>query len=96
MLVLPCGAAGRLSIRLPQGITLPGRLMEVRLNYGSVEIVCEIIDQARDCGPTIGIDLGVNTVIAATDGEKALLVSGREIKATIQLRNKRRNRSRGS
>ena len=28
-------------------------------------------------------------MIAATDGEKALLVSGREIKATIQLRNKR-------
>ena len=39
--------------------------------------------------PIIGVDLGVNTVIAATDGEKALLVSGREIKATIQLRNKR-------
>src|SRR5439155_9928242 len=34
-------------------------------------------------------DLGVNTVIAATDGEKAILISGREIKATVQLRNKR-------
>jgi putative transposase len=45
--------------------------------------------EPRPPGPTIGIDLGVNTIIAATDGDKAVLVSGREIKATIQLRNKR-------
>lgn len=37
----------------------------------------------------IGIDLGVNTLIAATDGEQALLVSGRAAKATVQYRNKR-------
>jgi putative transposase len=88
-MILPCGKAGKLSIRMPKGITLPGRLMEVRLGYGSVEIICEVIIEPRPPGPTIGIDLGVNTIIAATDGDKAVLVSGREIKATIQVRNKR-------
>lgn len=88
-LLLPCGTAGRLAVRIPKGVVLPGRLMEVRLDYGSVEIVCAISEEARSGGPIIGVDLGVNTVIAATDGEQAILVSGREIKATIQLRNKR-------
>jgi putative transposase len=88
-MILPCGKAGSLSIRIPKGVTLPGRLIEVRLGYGEVEIVCEVITEPSPPGPTIGIDLGVNTIIAATDGEKAILVSGREIKATIQLRNKR-------
>jgi putative transposase len=32
--------------------------------------------------PTVGIDLGVNTLLAATDGTKAILVSGRGVKAT--------------
>jgi putative transposase len=87
-LVLPCGNAGNLVLRIPNGVVLPGRLMEVRLDYGTVEIVCQVVDQPRADGPTIGVDLGVNTVIAATDGEKAILISGRAIKATIQLRNK--------
>lgn len=39
--------------------------------------------------PTVGIDLGINTLIAATDGKTALLVSGRGVKATVQWRNKR-------
>lgn len=89
VLSLPCGHAGRLSVRLPKGLTLPGRLMEVRLDYGCVEIVCEVVDDRRAEGSIVGVDLGVNTVIAATDGEKAVLISGRELKATIQLRNKR-------
>src|SRR5262249_40293329 len=42
-LILPCGKAGRLSVRIPEGVILPGRLMEVRLDYGCVEIVCEVI-----------------------------------------------------
>ena len=88
-MVLPCGKAGYLEIFIPKGVTLPGRLMEVRLGYGSVEVVCEVIIEPQPPGPTIGIDLGVNTIIAATDGDKAVLVSGREIKATVQLRNKR-------
>ena len=53
-----------------------------------VEIVCEVPNEIRPLGPTIGVDLGVNTVMAATDGKKAIAISGREIKATIQLRNK--------
>ncbi|MGB2611344.1 MAG: transposase [Isosphaeraceae bacterium] len=53
-----------------------------------VEIVCEVPNEVRPLGPTIGVDLGVNTVMAATDGKKAIAISGREIKATIQLRNK--------
>ena len=85
-MILPCGTAGKLSVRIPKGVTLPGRLMEVRFDYGKVEIVCEVPNEVRPAGPTIGIDLGV---IAATDGGKAVLISGREIKATIQLRHKR-------
>ena len=88
-LALPCGTAGRLPIRLPKGLTWPGRLMEVRLHYGCIEMVCAIAEGIRSGGPTIGIDLGVNTLLAATDGEKALLLSGRAVKATMQLRNKR-------
>jgi len=37
----------------------------------------------------VGVDLGVNTLVAATDGTKAVLISGREAKATVQWRNKR-------
>ena len=36
----------------------------------------------------IGVDLGVNTLIAATDGATVFLVSGRGVKAVIQWRNK--------
>jgi putative transposase len=89
-LLLPCGAAGTLKVRIPETVTLPGRLMEVRLDYGRVAIVCQVPDEVRSGGPTIGVDLGVNTLIAATDGEKAILVNGREVKATVQLRNKKR------
>lgn len=87
-LILPNGVAGNLRVRIPEGITLPGRLMEVRLHYGTVEIVCHVPDVARTIGPTIGVDLGVNTLIAATDGNKAVLVSGRAAKASVQWRNK--------
>lgn len=37
---------------------------------------------------TIGLDLGVNTLIAASDGNKAVLVSGRAVKSTIASRNR--------
>jgi putative transposase len=88
-LILPNGKSGTLRVRLPEGVELPGRLMEVRLCLHRVILVCEVADEARSSGPTIGVDLGVNTLIAATDGEKAVLVSGREAKATVQWRNKR-------
>lgn len=62
---------------------------EARLCLHRAILVFEVPDEARLAGPTIGVDLGVNTLIAATDGEQAVLVSGREAKATVQWRNKR-------
>jgi putative transposase len=63
--------------------------MEVRLSYGTVRLICEVADAPRAQQTVIGVDLGVNTLIAATDGRKVLLISGRAAKATIQYRNKR-------
>jgi len=88
-LVLPNGTSGTLRIPLPQDRPLPGRLMEVRLCLGHILLVCEVPDEPRHQQTVIGVDLGVNTLIAATDGKKALLISGREAKATVQWRNKR-------
>jgi hypothetical protein len=76
VLTLPCGQAGRLRVRVPEGVSIPGRLMEVRLHFGKVELVCQVPDVVHPTGPVIGIDLGVNTLLAATDGERAVLVSG--------------------
>ncbi len=87
-LVLPHGKSGTLRIRLPETITLPGRLMEVRLSYGVVRLVCEASDVPCPQQTVIGVDLGVNTLVAATDGVNVLLVSGRGVKAVIQWRNK--------
>jgi putative transposase len=87
-LLLPNGKSGTLRIRLPQGRPLPGRLMEVRLCLGHVFLVCDVLDMPRPQHTVIGVDLGVNTLIAATDGHKVLLLSGREAKATVQWRNK--------
>ena len=86
-LLLPHGTSGRLCI--PITVTLPGRLMEVRLSMAVVRLICEVADVPRPPQCVIGVDLGVNTLLAATDGEKALLVSGRGAKATVQYRNKR-------
>ncbi|HBY96176.1 MAG TPA: hypothetical protein DEP84_19850, partial [Chloroflexi bacterium] len=88
-LVLPNGQSGTLRIRIPAAIRLPGRLMEVRLCYGRVLLVCEVPDEPRPQQTVIGVDLGVNTLITATDGKRAILISGREAKATVQWRNKR-------
>ena len=89
LLILPNGASGRLAVRVPQSLIFPGRLIEVRLAYGRVQVVCEVPDEAKPAQTTIGVDLGVNTLIAATDGENAVLVNGREAKATVQWRNKK-------
>jgi putative transposase len=51
--------------------------------------VCQVEDVPHPQQTVIGVDLGVNTLIAATDGEKVLLVSGRAAKATVQWRNKK-------
>jgi putative transposase len=87
-LILPHGKSGPLRIRLPETITLPGRLMEVRLSYGVVRLIFEVFESPRPQQTVIGVDLGVNTLIAATDGTKVFLVSGRGVKAVIQWRNK--------
>lgn len=87
VLTLPCGQAGKLRVRVP--VQLPGRLMEVRLHFGKVELVCEVPAEVHPPGPVIGVDLGVNTLIAATNGGKAVLVSGRAVKSVVRLRNKR-------
>jgi hypothetical protein len=87
-LVLPHGKSGTLHIRLPEAITLLGRLMEARLSYGVVRLICEMPDDKRPQETIIGVDLGVNTLIAATDGYRVILISGRAAKATIQYRNK--------
>jgi putative transposase len=88
VLTLPCGQAGKLHVRIPEDISIPGRLMEVRLHFGKVELVCQMPEVVHSDGPVIGVDLGVNTLFAATDGEKAILVSGRAVKSVIRLRNK--------
>jgi putative transposase len=87
-LVLPHGTSGALRIRLPKSVMLPGRLIEVRLGYGTVRLICETPDEKRPQETVIGVDLGVNTLIAATDGQRVILISGRAAKATIQYRNK--------
>jgi putative transposase len=56
---------------------------------GALRLVCQIEDVTMPQQTVIGVDLGVNTLLAATDGEKALLISGRAAKATVQYRNKR-------
>jgi hypothetical protein len=60
----------------------------VRRSYGLVRLVCETPEEACPQPTVIGIDLGVNTLLAAADGQKVLLISGRAAKATIQDRNK--------
>jgi len=62
--------------------------MEVRLSYGLVRLICEVPDAVRPQQTIIGVDVGVNTLIAATDGVKVVLISGRAAKATVQYRNK--------
>ncbi|HKV83021.1 MAG TPA: transposase [Ktedonobacterales bacterium] len=87
-LVLPHGRSGTLRIHLPETVTLPGRLMEVRLSFGVVRLICAVADSPRPQQTVLGVDLGVNTLIAATDGATVVLVSGRGVKAVIQWRNK--------
>lgn len=64
-LILPNGQSGTLCIRIPDGVTLPGRMMEVHLGYGRVLIVCEVPEPDRSAKMTIGVDLGVNSLVAA-------------------------------
>jgi putative transposase len=87
-LLLPHGKNGTLRIGLPETVTLPGRLMEVRLSYGVVRLICEVVEAPHPQQTVIGVGLGVNTLIAATNGATVFLVSGRGVNAVIQWRNK--------
>lgn len=87
--ILPNGKAGDLRIRIPDAVKIPGRLMEVRLGLFNVSLICEIPDESKVVATSVGIDLGVNTLIAATDGHKALAISGRALKSEVRLRNQR-------
>jgi putative transposase len=90
---LPHGSAGYLYIRIPPKLVLPGRLIEVKLEFGRLRLTFELPkvkeEDAPPLGAPIGVDLGVNTLICATDGDKAVVISGRGAKATVQWRNKR-------
>lgn len=96
--LLPCGVENGkrryLSVPLPAGFQLPGKLCEVRLEFARLAFVVKLAEPATAAGadnqapPTIGGDLGVNSLIAATDGDRAMVVSGREAKAIVQYRNK--------
>jgi putative transposase len=78
-----------LRVRVPEGIVLPGRITEAQIAYGVVRLVCEAGTAVAASGVTIGVDLGVNSLLAATDGSTAIVVSGREAKAIVQYRNKK-------
>jgi len=83
------GRGGNEALRVTLPRALPGRLVEVTLAYGVVRLVCEVPEpKSAPLGPLVGCDLGVNTLVAATDGETAVLVSGRGAKAIVQYRNK--------
>lgn len=89
VLRLSHGRGGNAALRVRVPRDLPGRLVEVTLAYGVVRLVCEVPEQtASPLGLLVGVDLGVNTLVAATDGQTAVLVSGREAKAIVQYRNK--------
>ncbi|MBI5512545.1 MAG: transposase, partial [Deltaproteobacteria bacterium] len=87
---LPHGRGqGVLRVKIPEGMTLPGRILEATLTFGMVRLVCEVADEETvPTGVIVGVDLGVNTLLAATDGGTAVVVSGREAKAIQQYRNK--------
>ena len=88
-LILPNGKAGSLRIRMPSSVSLPGRLMEVRLGLFNLLLTCEVPDEYKVVAISIGVDLGVNSLIAATDGKKAVCISGRALKSEVRYRNKR-------
>jgi putative transposase len=85
---LPNGKSGALLIKLPKRVALPGHLVEARLLYGRLLLICQVQTVSALARTEVGVDLGVNTLLAATNGETALLISGREVKATVQWRDK--------
>ena len=103
--VLPNGASQTLRIPLPAGYEGKrtgstdnylwvdgkplGRMMRATLTFGALYLSFDSEASEDVAGSEIGVDLGVNTLIAATDGVKALLISGRGIKSLVRYRNKK-------
>lgn len=80
-----------LSVYRGSAATLTGRLQEARLSFGKLHLVLRVsifATKEEEHSP-IGVDLGVNTLIAATDGERSLLISGRPAKSLVRYRNKK-------
>lgn len=90
--ILPAGRIDgkRAYLRVPLNAPLPGRLVEAQLGFCELRLVCNIGD-AADASATrlVAVDPGVNTLMAATDGETAVLVNGRGVKSHLRLRNKK-------
>lgn len=85
-------AIGNFKISIPKSIKIQGKPVLVIIKYGEIILTCRIEEPEVDLGQinkTIGIDLGVNTLISATDGIKAINISGREAKSINQYRNKK-------
>lgn len=81
---------GNIEIKIPVTIKIEGKIVLTRIKYGEIHLICKIEESENkiEITKSIGIDLGVNTLISATDGEKAINISGREAKAINQYRNK--------
>lgn len=89
-ITLPNVLGGKLTVRLPEKGTVPEKISEARLDWGRILIVYQVPAPPRSKpSTTIGVDLGVNTLIAASDGSKAVLISGKRAKAINQWRNKK-------
>jgi putative transposase len=94
ILYLPHGKADReqrtLCVPMPTGLVLPGRAVEARLELGHVSLICRVPPDAEATTetPAAACDQGVNSLVAVTNGKKVVVVSGREIKAIVQYRNK--------
>src|SRR5262245_26357427 len=58
------------------------------LGFSRGLLTCEVADTPHPRQAVIGVDLGVNTLLASTDEQKVILIDGRAAKATIQYRNK--------
>jgi putative transposase len=91
--LLPCGKKNGkrryLHVPIPKRLRLSGRIVEARLEFCSLAIVLNVEDASvAEPGKILGIDLGTNTLIAATDGKTAVLVSGRQVKSLVRNRNK--------
>ncbi len=90
-LILSHGRNGeRLYVKIPKNLQFPAdfRFIAANLHFNKIDLVFEMKKpKTSKLDSIVGIDLGINTLISATDGKKDLLISGREVKAINQYRN---------